>query len=48
MIPATTTRVERNTDAAINQRIQEQTHHNIARFASKGTDEINRRLKELN
>jgi hypothetical protein len=48
MIPATTTRVERNTDVAVNQRIQEQTHRNIARFAGKGTDEINRRLRELN
>ena len=48
MIPATTTRVEWNTDAAINQRIQEQTHHNIGRFASQGTDEITRRLEELN
>ena len=47
MIPATTTRVERNTDAAINQRIHEQTENNIAWFASKGTDEINHRLNEL-
>jgi hypothetical protein len=47
MMPATTTRVQDNTDATINQRIQRQTEHNIAQFAGKGTDEITRRLEEL-
>jgi hypothetical protein len=47
MVPATTTRVEQNTDDAINDRIRRQTQRNIAYFAGLGSREINRRLEEL-
>lgn len=47
MIPATRTRVQENTDAAINERIHLQTKRNIAYFAKSGTDGIEHRLKEL-
>jgi len=47
MIPATTTRVEENTDEAVNERIHQQTERSIAYFAGKGREEINRRLEEL-
>lgn len=47
MIPATTTRVPRNTAADINSRIQEQTRENVARYANAGAAAIDRRLQEL-
>ncbi len=47
MIPATTTRVQHNTDEASNARIHRQTERNIAHFAGKGRDQINSRLEEL-
>lgn len=47
MIPATTTRVQENTDEAINERIHLQTRRNIAYFAEKGRKGIDRRLEEL-
>ena len=47
MIPATTTRVEENTDDSINQRIRQQTERNILYFSGKGAGELHRRLEEL-
>ena len=47
MIPATTTRVQENTDEGVNERIHQQTKRNIAYFAEKGGDGIDRRLEEL-
>jgi hypothetical protein len=47
MVPATTTRVEQNTDDEINERIRRQTQRNIVYFAAQGSGEINRRLEEL-
>jgi hypothetical protein len=47
MIPATTTRVQDSTDEAINERIHRQTERNLAHFAGKGRNQINRRLEEL-
>lgn len=47
MIPATTTRVEQQTDDEINECIRRQTERNISHFAKQGGAEINRRLDEL-
>ena len=47
MTPATTTRVQEYTDEAVNERIHQQTKRNIAYFAGKGRNGINRRLEEL-
>lgn len=47
MLPPTTTRVEENTDEALNERIRRQTESNITFFASQGRAEIDRRLQEL-
>ncbi len=47
MIPATTTRVQQNTDETVNARIHDQTKRNIAYFAGTGRHGINRRLEEL-
>lgn len=46
MLPATTTRVERNTDSQINARIRRRTEASVAYFASH-PEEIDRRLDEL-
>ena len=46
-IPATTTRVSQNTDAAINERIRRQTEENISTAVSDGKIGIDRRLREL-
>lgn len=47
MIPATTTRVQENTDQAINERIRQQTERDVLYFSGKGATEIDRRLEEL-
>ena len=47
MIPATTTRVQENTDETINKRIRAQTERNIEYFARKGGAAIDERLEEL-
>ena len=47
MIPATTRRVQENTDEAINERIRQQTERNVLYFSGKGAAEIDRRLEEL-
>ena len=47
MIPSTTTRVQENTDEAINERISRQTEDNVLRFAGAGKEQINQRLREL-
>lgn len=47
MIPATTTRVQENTDDAINERIRHQTEGNIPYFSRKGGSETDRQLEEL-
>lgn len=47
MIPATTTRVEQQTDEEINARIRRQTERNISHFANQGDGDISRRLEEL-
>lgn len=47
MIPATTTRVQDNTDEAMNERIRQQPERNVLYFSGKGGSEIDRRLEEL-
>ena len=47
MIPATTTRVQENTDEAINNHIRAQTERNIEYFSRKGGAAIDQRLEEL-
>lgn len=47
MIPATTTRVEQQTDEEINARIRRQTERNISHFANQEDGDISRRLEEL-
>lgn len=47
MIPATTTRVQENTDETINKRIRAQTERNIEHIARKGGAAIDERLEEL-
>jgi hypothetical protein len=41
------TRIQENTGENVNESIHEQTKRNIAYFAGKGRDGINRRLEEL-
>lgn len=47
MIPATTTRVERQTAAEHNLRIRRQTEQTVAKYFAKGPDAIGRRLRDL-
>lgn len=47
MIPATTSRVQENTDQAINERIRQQTERNVLYFSGQGATAIDRRLEEL-
>ena len=47
MIPATTTRVQENTDEAMNNQIRAQTERNIEYFSRKGGAAIDQRLEEL-
>ena len=47
MVPATTTRVQENTDETINKRIRAQTERNIENIARKGRAAIDERLEEL-
>jgi len=47
MITATIERVEKNTTAAVNEKIRLQTHASIARYAKLGAPAIRRRLREL-
>ena len=47
MIPATTTRVQENTDEAINNQIRAQTERTIEYFSRKGGAAIDQRLEEL-
>lgn len=47
MIPATRTRVERQTAAEHNLRIRRQTEQTVAKYFAKGPDEIGRRLSQV-
>jgi len=47
MITATIERVEKNTTAAVNEKIRLQTQASIARYAKAGAPAIRRRLREL-
>ena len=47
MITATIERVEKNTTAAVNEKIRLQTQASIARYAKAGAPAVRRRLREL-
>ena len=47
MIPATTQRVPAHTPPEYNQRIRRTTQSNVARYAARGPEAIDRRLAEL-
>lgn len=47
MITATIERVEKNTTAAVNEKIRLQTQASIARYAKAGVPAVRRRLREL-
>ena len=47
MIPTTVARVPEHTAGHVNEDIRRQTHEEIARIASQGTEAIDRRLAEL-
>lgn len=47
MLPTTTTRVARHTSAKVNRTIQKKIKANVAHYASANSDEIDKRLNEL-
>ncbi|MDF0728636.1 DUF2892 domain-containing protein [Cytobacillus sp. S13-E01] len=47
LFPPTTTKVNMNTKAEINNRIQQKTENNIKNFYGKNKEEIDTRIKEL-